>query len=70
MAAITDHTTVIADHLTKQLVVARHRLAHRASSSCHNRVEPSISVKRKVTVPDGPAIGHSVPPPTLHCLAL
>ena len=30
-----------------------------SSSSCHSRVDPSMSVKRNVTVPDGPAIGPS-----------
>ena len=34
---------------------------HPSSSCCHRRVDPSISVKRNVTVPEGPLMGQSVP---------
>jgi hypothetical protein len=33
-----------------------------ASSSCHRQVEPSMSVKKNVTVPDGALTTPSVPP--------
>ena len=38
------------------------------SSSCHRRVEPSMSVNRNVTVPDGAAHGHSIPRSPLSAL--
>ena len=48
-----DVTAMGGDRLLEDLVVADHGSLHRTGSCSHRRVEPSRSVRRNVTVPEG-----------------